>query len=129
MTAVCQSRDELKTKYGAPTSETFTVRPGIGVTATYASTGQITELLISRQTPYYIKSMGKTLSQDILKEIIEELVPSAGRGKFLISTFENIHCLPLDDCVGTSESYERLTIYYNSGKDGGVNYAVVRWKK
>src|SRR6266436_8565896 len=89
MTAICQSRDELKTKYGAPTAETFTVRPGIGVTATYASTGQITELIISRQTPYYIKSMGKTLSQDILKEIIDELVPSSGRGKFLIGTFEN----------------------------------------
>ena len=56
--------------------------------------------------------MDKTLSPDTLKEIIEELVPSSGRGKFLMGTFENIHCLPLDDGVGTSESYEKLTIYY-----------------
>src|SRR5579862_8209370 len=78
---VGQSRDELKTKYGAPVSETLIVRPGIGVTATCTSTGQISELLIFPQITDLIKSWffvpgdikSKTLSHGVLKEIIDEL--------------------------------------------------------
>ena len=43
-------------------------------------------------------------------------------------TFLNITCLPQNDCTGSSEDYDKLTIYYNAGKDG-VNYAVIQWKK
>jgi hypothetical protein len=119
----------LRTKYGEPLSETFIVRPGIGVTVTYAPTGQIAEMLISPQMTDLIKSKNKTLSHDILTVIIDELVPRSRRGKFLIAAFENIQCLPQNDCVGTSERYEKLVIYYNTGTDCGVNYAVVQWKQ
>jgi hypothetical protein len=123
-----QSREELRRKYGDPISETFLVRPGIGVTVTYSNTGRITEIMISPQTTDLIKSKGKSLNKDAVKAILEELVPKSDRGKFLIGTFENIICLPDNDCQGTSEAYEKVTIYFNSGTEGGVNYAVLRWK-
>jgi hypothetical protein len=127
---VGQTRDELKTKYANAVSETFVVRPGIGVTATYSSTGRIVELLISRQNANLIKSRsGNALSSDILKMIINELVPMPERGKYLMGRFLNIQCLPQGDCVGSEEDYERLTIYYNGAEGGGSNYAVVRWKE
>ena len=40
---VAQSRDDLKKKYGLPVAETFLLRPGITVTASYDATGQVTE--------------------------------------------------------------------------------------
>jgi hypothetical protein len=55
-----QSRDELKAKYGRVVSETFIVRPGIEVTATYAATGRIVELVISPQNTGLIKSRSST---------------------------------------------------------------------
>lgn len=125
-----QTRDELKTKYGSAVSETFIVRPGIGVTATYSSSGRITELLIARQNTSLVKSkLGNALSYDILKTIIDELVPMPKRGKYLIGTFMDIQCLPENDCMGSEESYERLNIYYNAAEGSGSNYAVVKWKQ
>jgi hypothetical protein len=93
-----QTRDELKTKYGNAVAETFIVRPGIGVTATYSSTGRIMELLISRKDTNYIKSTnGNALGYDLLKTILNELVPMPARGKFRIGGFINMDCLPAAD--------------------------------
>jgi hypothetical protein len=124
-----QSGDELRRQYGNPISETFMVRPGISVTASYASDGRITELLISPRNLDHIKSRGVTLSPDAVKAVIDELVPRSERGKFLIGTFDHIICLPENDCAGTSENYQRVTIYYNAGAKGRVTYAVVQWKE
>ena len=128
-TLVAQSRDELRRNYGEPVSETFMVRPGISVTATYATNGRVTELVVSPRTTDLIKSRGKTLSKDSVKAILDELVPSPVRGNYLIAGFVNLACLPENDCQGSSVSYEKLTIYYNSAAEGGVHYAVVQWKE
>jgi hypothetical protein len=125
---VGQSKDELKRKYGEPISETFRVRPGITATARYASNGQIAELLIAPETPYLIKSRNKTISQDTLKKILDELVPGSERGKYVIGEFVNMDCLPQNDCQCTQELYEKIIIYYNAGRDG-ANYAVVQWRE
>jgi hypothetical protein len=124
-----QSKEELRRKYGEPISETFLVRPGISVTATYATNGRVTELLISSRTTDLIKSRGKTLSQDSVTAILDELVPRSVRGKYLIGSFLDVMCLPENDCQGASEQYQSVTIYYNAGREGGLNYAVVQWKK
>jgi hypothetical protein len=126
-----QSKDELKAKYGSPVSETFIVRPGIEVTATHAATGRIVELVISPQNTGLIKSKsstGKSLTNDLLRTIVDELVPMPNRGKYLIGTFMDFTCLPHDDCAGSEEDYERLTIYYNAADGDGSNYAVIQWK-
>jgi hypothetical protein len=70
------------------------------------------------------------LSRESVDAVIDELVPAAKRGKFVIGEFEDIICEPADDCMGSSAHYQNLTIYYNgSAKQGQVTYAVVQWKK
>jgi hypothetical protein len=106
-----QSRDELKAKYGNAVSEVFIVRPGIAVTATYAATGQVAEFVITPQNTDLIRSMsspGKALSYDLLKQIVDELVPMSKRGN-LVQISSSLTCSP--GCAGTEEDYERLTIY------------------
>jgi hypothetical protein len=126
---IAQSRDTLKKKYGEPISETFMVRPGIAVTASHDSTGKISELVIAPLVTDLIKSKGNGLTDDVLKKLIDELVPVSARGTPQIGGFLNISCLPANDCYGSYDSYEKLTIYYNAGKNGNVNYAVIKWKK
>jgi hypothetical protein len=86
-------------------------------------------LLISPRNQDLIKSRGVTSSQDAVESIIDELVPRSERGKFLMSQFDNITCLPDNDCAGSSENYEKVRIYYNSGTKGKLCYAVVQWKE
>ena len=124
-----QTKDELRRKYGEPFSETFVVRSGVTVTATYEPNEQIKELLIAPQLPSeLIKSKPTALSYDTLRGIIDELIPGKELGKYLMGSFLNLTCLPQNDCAGSSEDYDKLTIYYNAGKDG-ANYAVIQWKK
>jgi hypothetical protein len=127
--ASSQTQDSLRAKYGKPVSETFKARPGINVNVTYSSTGEAREMIIAPELPDTpIKSSMVTIDNELVRGIIDELVPLKERGKYLMGTFLNITCLPKNDCAGSSEDYEKLTIYYNAGK-GGVNYAVIQWKK
>ena len=127
---VGQTRNELKRKYGELVSETFTVRPGVAVTATYGPAGRIVELLIAPENPALIKSRGQSImTKEVAAAIIDELVPKAERGRYVVGEFDLITCLPEDDCNGVSEHYEKLTIYYNAAPEGKVHYAVVRWKE
>jgi hypothetical protein len=127
--ALPQTQGSLRAKYGRPVAETFKVRPGIIVTVTYSSTGRAHEMIIAPELPDTpIKSSTATIDNGLVREIIDELVPLKERGKYLMGTFLNITCLPKNDCAGSSEDYENLSIYYNVGK-GGVNYAVIQWEK
>ncbi len=124
-----QTKDELKKKYGEPVSETFVVQSGITATVSYDEKGQVKEMLLAPQpSSDLIKSKQNPISYDVLRKVIGELVPRQERGKYLGGSFLNIICLPTNDCAGSSESYEKLVIYYNAGKDG-ANYAVIQWKK
>jgi len=126
---VAQSRDDLKKKYGQPVAETFLIRPGMIVTASYNSTGQVTELLIAPQLTDLIKSKSRGLRQETLKEVIDELIPLSERGRGVFGGFMNIGCMPQNDCYGSYMDYEKVIIYYNAGQHGDVNYAVIRSKK
>src|ERR1700676_1469827 len=107
-TIVGQSKDEFRRKFGEPISETFMVGPGISIGVTYQPKGRIGELLISPRTPALIKSRGDTLSRADVNAIVDELVPKSARGKFLISEFEDITCLPANDIGELRESYDLL---------------------
>jgi hypothetical protein len=123
-----QSGDDLRRKYGEPSSETFVVRPGVEVTATYAADRRITELLIAPGTSgALIKSRGNGLSRDSVDTIIDELAPLSLRGKYVIAGFLNVTCLPANDCAGSEVTYEKVTIYYNAAPEGRLYYAVVKW--
>jgi hypothetical protein len=128
-TMTCQSLEELKQKYGVSVAQTFLARPEISVTATYAASGRIVQLRISPWTPEYLLVGEKTISKDSAKAIIDELLPGSKRGKFVISEFIDLICLPRNDCFGVSEDYEKVSIYYNSSETADrVHYAVVTWK-
>jgi hypothetical protein len=126
---VAQSRDNLKKKYGEAIAETYLIRPGILVTASYDSSDQISELVIAPQLAELIKSQSRGLDRKTLNEVINELVPTSERGRGLYCGFFNIGCMPRNDCYGSYMEYERLMIYYNAGQHGEVNYAVIRLKK
>jgi hypothetical protein len=127
-TLAAQSRDELRRKYGEPVSETFGVRPGVRVTATFGANGRVFEFLITPEYPTSIKSRNTTLSLNSVKAIIDELVPLSARGKPLMAGILNMECLPENDCYGSSNSYEKVDIYYNASGER-VHYAVVRLKE
>lgn len=128
-TLLGQSSADLRQKYGQPVSEVFMVRPGIGVTATYGTNGRIIELLIAPRTTDLIKSRGKTLKHESLDVILHEMVPDSARGKPISASFMNVGCFPENDCSGSSQEFQNVTIYYNAGKEGGLCYAVVKWKQ
>jgi hypothetical protein len=105
------------------------VRPGVTVTATLGTNGRVTEYLIAPQNPDLIKSRNATLSTDSVNAIIDELVPRSVRGKHVMGEFVNVTCLPENDCNGSSNTYEKVTVYFNTAEAGRVHYAVVRLKE
>ena len=125
-----QSRDEFHRKYGKPMSETYEVRPGIYVTATSNKEGDVCQIVISPQpaseTLDYPST--KTMRSDALTSIIDELVPPQSRGKQTLSGFFNATCLPLNNCVGTMDNYERVRIFHNGGMDK-ERYAFITFVK
>ena len=126
---VAQSRDNLKKKYGDAITETYAIRPGIIVTASYNSSGKVTELLIAPQLTGLIKSKSRGLSLETLNDLIDELIPTTERGRGLFGGGVNLGCAPQSDCYGSYMEYERVMIYFNAGKHHEANYAVIQWKK
>ncbi|HZE71633.1 MAG TPA: hypothetical protein VE135_19170 [Pyrinomonadaceae bacterium] len=125
--STAQTSSTLREKYGQPVSETYNVRPDIKLTVTYAKSGDVCEMLIK---PASETQNGKPslLKSQPLNEVIDELVPKEQRGAYLMGTFVNIICLPNDDCGGTDETYQRLSIFRNGGIDAH-RYASIHWKR
>ena len=127
---LAQSRSEFHQKYRDPMSETYEVRPGIYVMATYNKQGDVCQLIISPQqvseTLNYPST--KTMKSDTLTAIIDELVPTQSRGKQTLGGFSNITCLPLNNCFGAMHNYERVQIFRNGGTDK-ERYAFIKFIK
>src|SRR5207248_1628090 len=99
----------LRLKYGAPFSETFKVRADIKVTVSYDKNGKVSEMVIEPQLDgTIIKSRYRRIKSEMLKEVIDELVPLSQRGKLILGSFLNLACLPENDCYGASEEFERV---------------------
>lgn len=76
---------ELRNRYGAPNQETFTARPGIDVTVQYGPDRQACDVEIgpSRHLldSYPPTSPPKMVPAKDVSEILEEIAPTAARGK------------------------------------------------
>jgi hypothetical protein len=122
----------LRERYGQPISETYLVRPGITVSASYGKSGDVCELLISPQkASSLIKSANEppaTIDFYKMTEIIDELVPVTERGKGIGTGMLNLRCLPADDCAGSMGHWEKLLLYRNAGR-GGEHYAAIQWQR
>ena len=73
-----RSSETLQQRYGKPISETYLVRPGILLTASYGASGQTCELVISPKEPELIlrKWPGPAeMNADLELELEDELVP------------------------------------------------------
>ena len=126
-----KTAESMRKRFGSPVSETFLVRPGIVVTASYGKNGHFCELLISPQKPTTpIKSAdqtAKTIDSKLLTEIIDELVPESERGTGISASFYNLACLPSNDCGGTASTWEKVSIYRNGGAND-EHYATIQWR-
>jgi len=128
--AVAQHADDLHQKYRRPVAETYLVRPNVFVTATFAQNGEVCVMVI---TPQLLSTSMDHPSTEIMKSkdltgVIDELVPESKRGKPIISGFFNAACPPLNNCGGTTASYEHLSIFRNGGMDK-ERYAIIRWTR
>lgn len=128
-----KSGHTLRLRYGQPVSETFLVRPGIVVSATYGKSGDVCELVISRkQQPNWMFKRwpgSGGIDNKTLDEIENELVPPAERGKFKISTLMGlVTCLPDNDCAGTAEDWEKIGTYRNAGSPN-PRYETIQWNR
>lgn len=87
--AVAQSSSDLERKYGRPDNHLvrrigFEVRPGVIMTTSFASDGQVCEAVIE---PKRVTESGIDLERRIpaavAREIVDEIVPAAQRGREL----------------------------------------------
>jgi hypothetical protein len=77
-----QSSGELRSRYGAPDMERFTVRPGIGLTVEYGSDGLACAMLIEPPLPlFHGEEQALYMSFDEVTSILDELVPVGMRGQ------------------------------------------------
>jgi len=129
ISANAQSREELRNKYGSPVSETFSPRPGVFLTVSYADTGEVCEMIIHPQqlTSAVDYPITKTMQSQELTKIIDEMIPVKQRGKRLLGGFLDLMCLPLNNCYGVLDNYERVTITRIGGNDK-ERYARIQWK-
>jgi hypothetical protein len=126
-------------KYGTPISETYMMRPGIYVTVVRDAHGGICGLRISpiAQSGYLLaKRNANEMSYDLLKNVVDELVPLNERGKFVRGGVLNTNCLDVgwanQTCDGNGDvfEYEHVTIFYarSDSKDKKL-YAEIRWNR
>ena len=124
-----QTRDSLGAKYGRPTSETYDSGEGVMLTATFDDHGATCSVLIDRRgrsgnTP----SSTETLSDAVANRVLDDVAPMNSRGKYIIGTFLDVICMPDDNCFGSSQEYENLTITWIGNKDH-YRYVYVNYKR
>src|SRR2546426_4341056 len=77
-----QTSADLNAKYRQVTS--YEVRPGIVMTPKYAADGQVCEMVLEkRQKTATGVNFGVSISEKEVKELVDELVPEAERGRNL----------------------------------------------
>jgi hypothetical protein len=130
--ALAQSADDLKTKYGEP-FKAYEISPGIMMTVTFDESGQASEMRIER---HEATEKMIYLDADIqpAKEIVDELVPVSERGAKVDKDLITISGVGGDRL----ERYENIDITYffkvstnkkDSGKVvSGTVAIVIKWK-
>ena len=99
---------------GAAVSETFSVRTGIGVKVRKGPNGQIAEMLIFRMHADSDAAEEYDVQHEIAKNVLDELLPASGRGKFVIGGFVDAFCMPENDCAGSGRDTSEIRTGSNS---------------
>jgi len=111
----------LRERYGQPISETYLVKPGVVIAASYGPRGHICNIVVSPE-----RLWNSTFDSKQLTEIIDEVAPVNERGKFLIAGFLNAFCMPTNDCFGTESTYAKVHIV-RFGSTDAEHYARIEW--
>ena len=117
--AAAQTSADLEKKYGPPVT-LYAVRPGVFLSAKYSDSGQVCKMVIERMRR--TESGGtieSTLTVELVKELIDELVPVPGRGEkdkfYGLTLFFGTEI--------TSYAYENVSIALR-----GKTVLVIEWK-
>lgn len=132
-----QTSEGLRQRYGKPISETFLVRPGIAVTATYGESSETCSLSIEPRQTFGtpVKPGPPFIEEKLLKEISEELVPEKDRGEYKTGAFLNILSSSANDSgpaipalSGVQEDWANLVIIRISGEKG-ISSETITWTR
>ena len=100
----------LRDRYGDPDIERFTAAGDIGLTVEYGSDGLACEIVIERKQPLlHREQVGNYMAPEAVSEIIDALLPPAGRGRSINSMWESMGC-----AEGRIEEYENVWIARHS---------------
>jgi hypothetical protein len=130
VTGVAQTSGEFHQKYGLPDDKgRFIVRPGIGLTVKFAQDKQPSEAVVRPLSSPAVPARGtaELMSPKIAKEIIDELVPVSGRGRYRSTTNVAVGGLEINDV-----KYERVTIstvHLGNEQEPGIYSITIQWKK
>jgi hypothetical protein len=124
--ATTQLSDGLRRKYGAPVSESYLVRPGILATFNYSKDGAPCSAKVAGQTDPKFTTIATAVDNDLMRTIVDELVPKNQRGKLVNSGFLNLTCVRCDSFYGSEEDYELVTITIG-GPTNEKQTASIQW--
>jgi hypothetical protein len=129
-----QSAADLSAKY--PVVAAYEVRPGIMMTPSYASDGQVCEMMLERHTAVTktktTMNFGLPLSKELVNEIVDELVPPSERGKEL-TDFKNWLGTTIEGgFITTDHAYENVVVRVygiTRPEPGGDIVVTITWRK
>lgn len=125
LSAVGQTSADLSRRFG-PALDAFEVRRGVLVTAKYAGSGQVCEMVIEpRRKTADGFDIGITLTDEMVEQVIKELVPETARGPRAESYGWSTH---LGQIVRTDYSYENVKITSVGDRQEKHMIILIKWK-
>jgi hypothetical protein len=121
---VGQTSADLSRRFG-PALEAFEVRRGVLVTAKYAGGGKVCEMVIEpRRKTRDGFDIGVTLTDEMVEQLIEELVPKTERGKRAESYGWSMH---LGQIIQTDYGYENVEIISVGSRQEKHMTILIKW--
>jgi hypothetical protein len=107
---VAQTSRELRDRYGEPDIERLTAARDIGLTVEYGSDGLACQVVLERKQPLLHSTQAHNfMSPEVVRELIDEIVPSASRGQEVTTMLESMGC-----AEERIEEYENVWITHAS---------------
>jgi hypothetical protein len=129
-----QTAVDISNKY--PVVNAYQVRPGIVMTAKYADDGQVCEMVLEkRHKTTDGADFDSTIPHEVVRQLLDELVPTAERGKTTKRYFRgsDSESTILGNVEITESEYENVSIRIFGGVSSpglsGDVVITIRWKK
>jgi hypothetical protein len=91
--ASAETSQELRSRYGKPDVERFTVRPGMSLTVEYGDDDQVCQAVIEPNQPIIHKAEPlRYMSPEVVAGVIDEVAPPGQRGLLVNTLLESMGC-------------------------------------